>query len=83
MKPKTKPKPKRTVPTKRKRPIRDISADGQLEVRGNEIIIHEPLKSEIEEFCRQRKITVQKYWDDLFAAVLKEAKAGLPRFKKR
>ena len=49
---------------KRKEPVRDISADGLVEMRGNKIVLHEPLASEVAEICKHRRISLQQFWDD-------------------
>jgi hypothetical protein len=67
---------KRPASTKRKKPLRDISADGQLEVRGKEIIIYEPLVGEIEQHCKRRKISWRQFWDELFSGIREKTKSA-------
>jgi hypothetical protein len=59
-------------PAKHEKPARDISADGQVELRGNEILIYEPLKSEVEQICQREGITVQRFWDEICAPALRK-----------
>ena len=68
---KAKSKPKLRTPAKRKAPVRDISANGQLEVRGNEVIFYEPFASELTEICKRNKTTVRQF---LIEAILEKQK---------
>lgn len=53
--------PSAALRTGRKQPARDISAVGQVEVRGNEVLFYEPLASQVKAYCTEKRISPEQF----------------------
>lgn len=50
-----------------RRPKREFSDDGEVEIRGDKVYFHGELADMLADYCKRHQITLQQLWEELFA----------------